>query len=229
MRNAAEYNADMYGIASSANSAWSAMRSGYRRVSNRLGWGRRAASSEAPQTKCRPSRSERRGRGGRRTTAARTQSAKPELARARGPRVPALLREDALGHDDLLLSRGEVCSRCERTASEAFPRRRQELKPSEKSISGIDRPVPAALALREAVPHAGTETAVPAAPEDAGHGDEHRRGRAAADPGLDLHVALPPPGLRRALRRGRRRARDAKAAGPSPAGEVSVSVCAGGT
>src|SRR5437764_15268813 len=37
MRSAAEYRADMYGIASSANSAWSAMRPGYRRASNRLG------------------------------------------------------------------------------------------------------------------------------------------------------------------------------------------------
>src|SRR5438445_106015 len=79
---------------------------------------------------------------------------------------------------------GEFGSTSERPTPDPLPRRLQELKTSEKSIAGIDRPVPAALALRESVPHAGPETGVPTAPD---HADEHRHGRAAPDPGLDLH------------------------------------------
>src|SRR5439155_26903052 len=111
-----------------------------------------------------------------------------ELARALRPRAPTLPGADAFGDDDLLLPGGEVGSRRERAATESLPRRLQELKTSEKSIAGIDRPVPAALALREAVPHAGAEAGVPAA---ADHGDEGRHGRAAPGPGFDLHDALP--------------------------------------
>src|SRR5205823_2803047 len=115
-----------------------------------------------------------------------------ELARALRPRAPTLPGADAFGDDDLLLPSSEVGSRRERAATESLPRRLQELKTSEKSIAGIDRPVPAALALREAVPHAGSEAGVPAA---ADHGDEGRHGRAAPGPGFDLHDALPRRGL----------------------------------
>src|SRR5829696_424895 len=144
-----------------------------------------------------------------------------ELARALRPRVPTLLGEDALGHDDLLPSRGEVGARCERAAAESVPRRRQELEPSVEPIAGIDRPVPTALALREAIPHAGPETAVPAATEDGDHGDEHRRGHAAPDPGLDLHDALPRRGLTRSPPSGKATRHERERRRPEAGGEVT--------
>src|SRR5262249_36978951 len=119
-------------------------------------------------------------------------SAQTELARARRPRAPALFGENALGHHDLLLTGGEVRARRESAATETRPRRRQELESSEEPVPGIDAPFPAALALREPVPHAVTEAAVAAAADD---GDESRRRRGPTAPRLDVHSALPGGGL----------------------------------
>src|SRR5262249_57178544 len=115
-------------------------------------------------------------------------SAQTELARARRPRAPALFGENPLGHHDLLLTGGEVRARREGAATETRPRRRQELESSEEPVPGIDAPFPAALALREPVPHAVTEAAVAAAADD---GAESRRRRGPADPRPYGHSPLP--------------------------------------
>src|SRR5689334_15862260 len=214
MRSAAEYRADMYGIASSANSAWSAMEPGYRRRSNRPGAGFAPSSA----SRCGPGGP---GRTDPPRAAAGRRLPETELARALRPRAPTLPGEDAFGHDDLLLPRREIGARCERAAAEPVPRRRQELQPSVKPVAGVDRPVPAALALRESVPHAGPETAVPAATEDADHGDEHRRGRPAPDPGLDLHDALPRRGLTRSPPSGKATRQERERRRPEAGGEVT--------
>src|SRR5256885_2162587 len=72
-------------------------------------------------------------RGARAPGSSTAALAEPELARALGPGVPALPGEDALGHNDLLLARGQVGAGRVRTAAEAEPCRREELKPSEEA------------------------------------------------------------------------------------------------
>src|SRR5690606_39457496 len=74
------------------------------------------------------------------------------LARARRPGVPALLGQDALGDDDLLLAAGLVGHRRELLAAEGTPGGRGELEAAVEAVTGVDVPPTAALALGELVP-----------------------------------------------------------------------------
>jgi hypothetical protein len=78
--------------------------------------------------------------------------AEPELARARGPRAPALGGQRLLGRGDLLLPRGQVGPRGVLGAAEAGPGAAAELQAAVVAVTRVDGPVPAALALRQGVP-----------------------------------------------------------------------------
>ena len=80
----------------------------------------------------------------------RRGAVQPELARAGGPGAPALLGQHPLGDDDLLLAaaRGGPATR----AAEGPPGAGGELQAAAEAVAGVDGPVAAALALRDAVP-----------------------------------------------------------------------------
>src|SRR5699024_5178580 len=91
--------------------------------------------------------------GGGRDGPGRAGSADAELRGAGRPGAPALSGLDLLGDVDLLGAGGLVRGGGVRAAAEGLPGARAELQPAVVAVAGVDGPVPAGLALRDAVPH----------------------------------------------------------------------------
>src|SRR5699024_8478925 len=79
-------------------------------------------------------------------------SADAELRGAGGPGAPALLGLDLLGDVDLLGAAGLVGGGGVLAAAEGPPGLTRELQAAVVAVAGVDRPVAAGLALRDAVP-----------------------------------------------------------------------------